>query len=322
MKTLITLCIFLLGGRMSPNAALTDRADQIFRIGPETLVASSPAIVAGHISHYQKKDVKMSQPGPDGFPLEWTVTAELELPSTLKGTPLTGPIPFSRSERAFMSPTPSPNPLWEKDYGELQPDGEVVLFFGEANSQNVLKAIPSSAGEQNFLALVKDIVSIQRVTDPKDRIQRWLSYLAASPSPEGYRVALRSLVHAGVKWPQFEPAVRKTLSQQNLPRGLQPFAFYFIAFTISQSAWDDDGAAALELLCTMFARQTDPKLQLQNLAAFALILDFSSRQPLQKSRQPLRERTNKCLHNWASLGFADPTLAEEYKRMRQQYAIP
>jgi hypothetical protein len=306
---------------MLPNAAATDRADQIFRIGPETLVASSPIIVAGRLSHYHKEVLKVSQPGPDGFPLEWKVTAELDQPTTLKGASVPGPISFSRNERAFMSPTPSQNPLWEQDYGELVPDGEVVLFYGEGNSQNILKSVPSGTGGENLSALVKDIVSIQQVPDSKERAQRWLAYLTAARAAEGYRVALRSLVHSAVKWQQLEAAFKKILTQKDLPRDVCPFAFSFIAFHITQNTWAEDSAAAMELLCESFAGQTDPKLQLQNLASFSLILNYSSRQPVQKSRQPLRERTINCLHNWASLGFADPTLAEEYKRMRQQYAI-
>jgi hypothetical protein len=306
---------------MLPKDAATERADQIFRIGPETLVASSSTIVAGRVSHYHKEVLKVSQPGPDGFPLEWKITAELADPVTLKGSPVSKPISFSRNEHSFMSPVPTRNPRWEQDYGELVPDGTVVLFLSGADSQSIQKVLPGGTGEQDLASLVKEIVSIQRLTNPKERIEHWLAYLAAGPLSEGFRVALRSLAQAGAPWQELEPALRKILMQASLSADIRAFAFGFVAFNITQNKWEAHAGAALDLLCSSFSGQADPKLALRNLGNLSLVLYYASEQPVQASRRSLREQTVKCLRSWASLGFADQDLAEEYKRIRQQYAI-
>jgi hypothetical protein len=306
---------------MLPNDAAADRADQIFRIGPETLVASSSTIIAGRVSHYHKDVLKVSQPGSDGFPLEWKITAELADPVTLKGSSVPQPIAFSKLEHSFMSPVPTQNPRWEQDYGELVPDGAVVLFFSGADSQTIRKVLPGGTGEQDLGAMVKDIVSIQRLTDPKERIRRWLAYLSSASMSEGYRVALRSLAHAGAPWQEIEPALRNILKQAGPSPDVRAFSFGFVAFNITQNTWKAHSSAALDLLCTSFSGQADPRLALRNLSSLSLVLHYTSEQPAQASRRALREQAVKCLRGWASLGFADKDLAEEYKRMRQQYAI-
>lgn len=306
---------------MLPKVEATERADQIFRLGPETLVASSSNIIAGRVSHYRKEVLKVSQPGPDGFPLEWRITAEIADPVALKGSPASRSISFSRIERSFMSPVPTQNPRWEQDYGELVPEGTVILFLSAADSQDIQKVLPGGTGEQDLAALVSEIVSIQRLTNPKERIQRWLAYLAAGPVSEGYRVALRSLAQGGAQWQELEPALRKILVQTSLSQDVRAFTFGFVAFNITQNKWDAHGSAAFDLLCSSFSGQADPKLALRNLANLSLVLHYASEEPAQPSRRLLRERTVKCLRDWASLGLADQDLSEEYKRIRQQYAI-
>jgi hypothetical protein len=306
---------------MLPQEAATDRADQIFRIGPETLVVSSSTIVAGRVAHYHKEVLKFSQPGPDGFPLESKITGQLVEPVALKGSLISGPISFSRTEIAFMSPAPPQNPLWEQDYGELAPDGRVVLFFSGTNSASIHKVLPSGAADQDLAALVKEIVSIQQISDPNQRTQRWLAYLNAGPSAEGYRVTLRSLVRSGTGWQHLESPLRKILTQSGIAPDVRAFTFSIIAFHLTQNGWSENNNAALDLLCTSFSGQKDSKLALQNLGSLSLLLNYANQQPLQDSRRPLREKTVKCLRSWATLGFADPSLAEEYKRIRQQYAI-
>ena len=306
---------------MLPNDTATERADQLFRIGPETLVASSSSIVTGHISNYHKEVLKVSQPGPDGFPLEWKVTGELADPVTLKGAPVSGPLPFSKIEQAFMSPLPSPHPRWQQQYGELAPDGVAVLFSSGTAATDFQEVLPSAAGEQDLAALVKDIVNIQRLPDPKDRVARWLAYLSAGPSPEGHRVALRSLARDRAAWSQLEPVLRKLLNQANLSPDLRVFTFSFIAFNITQNTWEANNPAAMDLLCGTFSNQADPKLTLRSLRAFSILLQYVSEKPLPPPRQPLRDQAVRCLHRWASLGFANQELAEEYKRLSRQYAL-
>jgi hypothetical protein len=306
---------------LPPNQSSTERADQIFRIGPETLVGSSSVIVTGRIASYHKEITKVSQPGSDGFPLEWKVTAGLAEPVTLKGSPVSGPVAFSKVEQSFMSPAPRQDPRWQQQYGELAEGGSAVLFFSGTDAKNPQQVLPTASGEQDLAALVREIVSIQRLSSPRDRVGRWLSYLGGQPSNEGYRAALRSLVRDGASWQQLEPALRKTLTQSNLSADVRAFSFSFVAFDITQNAWQANDSAALDFLCTSFSNQSDPKLALRYLSGLSLVLRYASEQPQQASRRTLRDRTVKCLRTWASLGFSDRSLEEEYQRLSRQYSI-
>src|SRR5262247_686398 len=93
---------------MVTEALDASRADHIYRIGPETLAAESFAVLTGPVSRYSKQTLQMSQPGPDGFPLRWTVSGRLEAPQVIKGRPpSTGVVPFIRQEQSAMLPQPA-----------------------------------------------------------------------------------------------------------------------------------------------------------------------------------------------------------------------
>jgi hypothetical protein len=301
--------------------ATSQRADQIFRTGPETLVAASSGIIAGHISHFAKEVLSSSPPGPDGFPVEWKATGEVDEPRTLKGTPRPAPIHFSRLERSFVSAAPTPAPRWAQQYGELSATGDVVLFYSSPDDQTPSDIFPSAAGEQDLAALVKDIVSFQSVAEPKKQIDGWLAYLNSSRSGEASRVALRSLVQLSVEWGQIDPVMRKLLSSPDVPRDTRDYAFAFVAFQITHDVWQKEVGAALELLCSAFQAQKDANSQVRNLDGLLLVLDFTSKEPLQDSRRPLRHRIETCLKSWASSGVAAQASLEEYKRLQQRYKL-
>jgi hypothetical protein len=319
LRALPAVAVFVAGGFMSADTT-TQRADQIFRTGPETLVAASSSIVAGPISHYSKEILKSTESDPDSLPVEWKVTGEIDAPRTLKGTPRPSPLRFSRIERSFLSATRSPAPYWAQPYGELSSSGGVVLFYSSEDG-DAAEVLPSGAGELDLAALVKDIVSIQSIAEPKRQIDRWLAYLGGGHGDTAARVALRSLAHLSVEWPQLEPAIKKILSGPNVSRDTRDYAFAFSVFRLSHDAWQKEAPTAVEFLCSSFQAQKDPKSQLRYLDSLSLLFDYYSRQPIVESRRPLRQRVENCWKAWANSGIADPQAVEEYKRLRQLYKL-
>jgi hypothetical protein len=302
---------------MASTAVPADQADQIFRIGPEDLVAGSSSIVSGRVSLYAQEVQKYSQPGKSGLPLEWIARGQINRPTLLKGTAPPAPIRFSRAEHSRFQPTNSAISIWEESFGELSPDGQVVLFFGKEDS--VLKVLPSGSDQQNLVALVGDIVAIQAIPDPARQRQSWAQYLGSAGTEEGREAAMRSLVRAGADWTEMEVAFRALFAQTGLSGDARTFAFSFVAFHVTQGTWGNDVNQAVELLCQTFSTEKNPKQQLRYLQSFKLILVYAVQVPQQKSRQPLKQSVAECLRAWASPGISDPAVAQEYKQIRSQF---
>jgi hypothetical protein len=314
------LALAAIGGNiMASTVALNGRADQIYGLGPEDLVAATPTIVAGPVSGYAKQVQKYSEPGPNGFPLEWVASGRIDQPKSIKGSVVSGPLPFSRPERSFFLPVDPEGPIWERDFGDISPNGQVVVFLNDGDPRRAGKTLPSGNQEQDLVELVRGIVEIQAIRDPTQQRQAWLRSLTGAHSDEARRVALRSLVRAGADWSQMAPALKTLFSEPALSNNIRAFAFGFVAFYIAEEKWPKENSAAIDLLCQAFSTQRESSLEIQYLQSFKLILRYTAEEPLNESRQPLRRRIMETLEQRAAHGVEDPTLREEYKRIRTQY---
>jgi hypothetical protein len=213
-------------------------------------------------------------------------------------------------------------PYWEREFGNLEPEGQVVLFLGKGEPPPILKVLPSARGEEDLVSLVREIVQIQAVRDPAEQYRRWLHYLTSASSDEAGRVALRSLARSGADWNQLVPALRTLFEEPRVSGNLCSFAFGFVAFRIANEEWGKQADAAAEFLCGVFSRERDSEALLDYMQSFKLVLAYATEEPLQSSRQPLRERVLGCLHRRASQGPWDPELDEEYKQIRADYGTP
>ena len=294
-----------------------DRADQVFRIGPEDLVAQSSSIVAGSIVSYSREIQRYSAPGPDAIALVWTAQGRIDNPTTLKGAPPPVPIRFSKPERSFFLAPSSTTPIWETAFGELAPSGRAVLFFGEDAGPRVL---PSGSGDQDLIALVKDIVRIQAIRDPDQQRRSWLQYLAGAPSMEGRHAALRSLVRAGAGWSEMEPALTQLAIAERTPPDLRAFAFGFVAYQVTVQTWGARSKGSLDFLCQMFSAETGTEQQLRYLQSFKLLLSYAVEEPRQESRRLVQQSIMGCLETWASHGLSVRELRQEYNQVRQKYS--
>jgi hypothetical protein len=59
---------------MNQPSVISHRADEIYRTGPETLIARSSSIVAGPVSQYSRKIESESQGGAESIPLKWVIS--------------------------------------------------------------------------------------------------------------------------------------------------------------------------------------------------------------------------------------------------------
>jgi hypothetical protein len=309
---------------MIQAAVVSHRADDIYRTGPETLIAQSSTILSGPVSSYSRKEESRSQGGADSIPLKWVVSGMLEKPHVFKGQAPSGAIRFSRSEQSIVLPKDPSTADWEAVYGELASDGQVVIFLGGTSPASILKVLPSGADEQNLIGLVEAVVQIQAVADPSERVKRWLSYLKGAPSAEGQKAALRSFIAEGGEWTELDPVLDQSLKNSRLSRDFRAFGFGIIAFNVTQERWGASRDAVLDFLCRIFATERDPKLAMQYLYSLGLIFNYCDDEDFRTQRRTVRRRVEGCLEQRPSLKTSggppvERYLEEQYQKLRSKY---
>jgi hypothetical protein len=288
--------------------------DDAFVKGPETVVQAASVIVAGPISHGSKQVERYSQPGPNGFPLEWTFTGQLEHPTVLKGERLPEPIQFSKREISVFVPLSDSSPGWERSYGELSPNGRVVLFFGQGQPATMTEAVPSGSGEQDLITLVRDVVAIQAINKPGVQVRRWMDYVKTTLSDQGRKAALRSLVHSDIQWPEFESVVMSLLENPLYSRDIRAFTFAIIAFSLRQRHWHASTLDAVDRLCKVFADETETRLALQYILSLKVLLRYYDADRDLGPR--VRQKIMSGLASRQSRGLVDdPDLREQYRQI-------
>jgi hypothetical protein len=302
-----------LGGSMLFAGSASARSDDVFRNGPETLVAASSAIVAGSVSHYSRQVLSQSDPGPDGIPLKWTVRGQLDRLRPIKGPETPAPIPFARTERSPLVPPDQGMLDWQAEYGDLSPEGAAVLF-SKSVPGTASTILPSGSGEYDLAALVHEIVQIQALPDSTGQMNGWLSYLRKAPTDQGRMVALRSLIHGPIEWASFSPALEGILSNGQLSRRLRAFGFGIAAFSVGEGKWPSQRPQVVGLLCRAFVGEHDPELLLQEVFQFKLLL--RTRQNESADRPAMRDQILKCLRERSSAGPLDPAMQHQYDEIR------
>lgn len=291
------------------------RADQIFRTGTETLIAETPTIVAGRVADYSRQTAEPTQPAaPHSIPLRWVVNAEVREPQTLKGRAVTGSRRFSRQEQSMLLPEDQTAYYWEGVYGELQPDGRAVLFIGGGTQKPILRVVPSG-GEQDLVALVKDIVKIQALKRPEERMLGWLEYLRQPASDEGLRAALRSMVKASIEWAKLAPELERLLTDSRRGGDVRAYAFGIVAFGVVEEKWGGNRRQAVDFLCRIFSAEQDTNQSMQYMQYLKLILNYSNEESLRNARQPLRRQLLDCLKRREAEGNLAAQLENQFRQV-------
>lgn len=301
-----------------PNNIQQQRADQIYRTGPETLIAESSAVVAGPATDYSRRVISMSQPESDGFPLKWIADGQIRQPQVLKGQPKLTVFRFSRPEQSLFIMEDSSDLYWEEIYGELRSGEQAVLFIDGETEKSILKVVPSGKGEQDLIALVKDIVKIQALQQADDQTENWLQYLRSSSSDEGRKAALRSLVNTSVEWAKLAPELNRLLTNLKNSADIRAFSFGIAAFGVIEEKWVNHHQT-VDFLCRRFLAENDAELTMQYLQHLKLILHYSNDESFRKTRQSLRQQVLDCLKRREAAGRLDTQLAAQFKQIWALY---
>ena len=308
---------------MTVDAFDTARADHIYRVGPETLVAQSFAVATGPVARYARQTVEMSQPGPDGFALRWVVSGRVEQPELIKGRlpedQASASVPFVRPEQSAMLPPPQPVAAWERDLGELGPKDQVLLFFQGSPTQPTLRVLPSREPATGLAATVRRAAAIQAMADPSQRQAAWLEQLLSAASDELRQAALRSLIaDSSVDWVQFERVLSTVLSRPTLSVRERAYAAGIVAWAVMQGRWGAHQVAAVDLVCRQFDLARHPDLQLQLVLTLKQLMAFGAAEPDDPVHTHIRQRVAQSLRR-AAADAPTPDVEQQLQQIRRAH---
>jgi len=293
--------------------------EDVFKVGPETLVAAASNILAGPVAAYAKKILSWSAP-PDSIPLQWTVSGRIERFDMLKGPPLRAPILFSRFEQYPYLQSDEPALAWEQEYGWIEPNDTIVVFLGEGESGTVLKTIPSKG---DLINLVGHIIRIHGLGSLEKETDAWIEYLGKGPTDGGRKVALRSLMNQSVNWQRLQIAFNQVLKNKNLSREIRMFAFGILVSHIISGRFSDAAIAVVEFLCQVFASEANQELVLTYTGYLGTILRHCEGGDIADQRIDLCRNIFDVLKERKSIGLsgvsAEMELEEYYQEVRNEY---
>lgn len=302
------------------DAADSSRADHVYGMGPETLVAQSFAIITGPVSGYSKQIVESSQPGPDGFPLRWVVSGRIARPEVIKGKVASGEaVSFTRPEQSGMLPQPPTLSAWEREQGDLMPADDALLFFLGDPAKPTVKVVPSRDADAGLAALVRRIVRIQALPDPSQRNAAWLAYLQAARSEEAQRASLRQLMaNRTAGWAQLQPVLSALLVRSDLSEQIRAFTAGIIAFGVVNGRWREQQLDAVDFVCRQFETAGAPWLALQQMLTLKQLLAYASSDHADPARLQLRQRIVQSLRRRAAAPLP-PELDAQYRQLRDAF---
>ncbi len=288
-SSVMALAMVMQGGTMN-------RFDEMFTIGPETLVAQARAIVAGPVSHYSK-EVKEQSLGSAPIPVRWVISGQLEHPETLKGDASGAALHFNREEQSPFLTIPEPVPAWEAEYSQWQPDDKAVVFLGEKPGE-ILRILPSGVGERDLISLVRLIVSIYATAQSENaQAIAWQRHLlnGTASSAESKRIALRSLMKLTRNWDDVTSTLYGVMSRKDAD--LRRYAYGIVAYGIMHEKWSDT-SKPVEFLCMQLANETDTEVTGSHLQYANLVLQFAADEDFREQRKGLWDQLHGCFKDY------------------------
>ena len=299
---------------MTSVGASSNRADQLYRDGPERLTARSAAIVAGPVANYTKQVTERSNQRPDGVPLKWVAAGQVDQPETIKGR-AAGSMRFRRPEQVGFLPEQSPIPEWQTNYGEFGPGDSAVIFLVGEPADAIIDVVPSGSGERDLKGLVRDIAAIQ-ARPASEREAAWIAYLDRSSTDEGKKAAIRSLLDARAEWAKVAPGFERLLWNPQTTSAIRAFAFGAAAFGVTEEEWKPGPREAVDFLARIFETESNPRQALQYILTLKLVLQYADEEAARKSREPLRRRVFDAMSRRAASIPLDAALRQQYEQIR------
>jgi len=285
--------------------------EQIYQTGPESLAAEAFSIVTGPVSGYATHILSISG-GDAPIALTWTVSGRVDEVRNLKGGPKVSGITFTRQERSHVIPADPDTPNWRLEYGDLQREDRVVVFFTGDPEHPTIDAIPSGQGARDLASLITDIVPIQAIAGEADQMEAWLRYLAASRSDNGRKAALRVLLSLKVPWPKLNPFVDFLMGGAGVSPQMRGYVFGIVTFAVMKGKFETHDLEAVEFLGRHFVSETNPQTALEFVLNLKTLLNFASQDA---TGTPLASRIADALRRRASGGPLPPAVAGQLREI-------
>lgn len=276
----------MIGGLTAMHGFAAERADAIYRTGPETAAAHAVAVTAGVVAGL-RREVTDATPGDGPVAVAWIARGQLTAPRALKGPAPRAPVDIMREERAAFAMGRGDAPYWIADYGDLAEGGAAVLFVGPDGAM----VVPSGRGEQALAELVATVLQIG-AQDPAARLGAALKWLARGPTDAERRVALRLALHGGADWPLLGAAMQAAWPQAG--PGLRQFFTGAAGFALTEGLWPDTDPRPVDFICNAFS-DADDRAAPGMLMQIKGLLAWSERTGAGPGRAALAQTALACL---------------------------
>ncbi len=238
----------LILGALSMNNFASERADAIYRIGPETLLRETSLVAVGKLSKLTK-DVTTETEG-EPIPISWTVSGEITKLSSIKGQLRFPNIAIVRKEQAMFAMGSLDEPSWTQDYGELIDGATAIVFVNQSVSNTADLVVPNGSGELNLYQLLKQAEHVASFTDKNTRITAVAQWFNQATTNAEKKAALRMLLHDKAPWPIVSKAIEAIWKDSNAQ--LQQYFTGISGFGIMSGVWPASDEQPLSFLCREF----------------------------------------------------------------------
>ncbi len=301
----------LLGGATAMSGFAAERADSIYRTGPEQALRDAAAVHAGAVSGLHR-DVTASTQGSEPLPVSWIARAELTRTRAIKGPVPPDPLPIMRVEQSSFAMAASGEPGWVSAYGDLR-DGGVAVVFDLGH----MLVVPSGEGESNVMALVMRAAQIDAIADDAERRATRLGWITNGPTDADRRAALRSSLQAGASWDDIAGAVKPVWPKAN--PALKDFFTGMIAFAMINGFWSVEDSRPLEFLCRAFL-DADERAAPTTMLQLRQVLNWADRVNAPADRALAIERIVACYRTKSAEGLAN-SLQPYYDQLDPKYGL-
>jgi hypothetical protein len=292
------------------NGFAAERADAIYRYGPETATASAVAVVTGRVVDLTRRITATTAGAPTA--MTWTTEGRLVDLRPLKGPLPQGEIAIRRAEQAMFAMTPRAEPSWTLDYGELVEDGAAVAFLARTDPPEVTLVVPSGEGEQDLAGVAASAAKIASLKDPDARHGALLAWLAAGPTVPARQAAIRLLLGERVGWHEVRAALAKAWPSAD-PRARQ-FFVGAAGFAMVERIWPADDKGPVDFMCRAFL-EAEPRWQPAFMLPLNHVLAWTDRDDVAPAEARLGSTIVACFRARQAAGPLGPELQPYFDQL-------
>jgi hypothetical protein len=310
---------FLLGvmiGALAMNSFAAERADAIYRTGPETSLAKCSLVVVGRVSGLVR-EVSAKTAG-EPVPTAWTARGQLVNLRAIKGRLTSDRIAIARNEQAMFAMSHLDEPGWTRAYGELIDGSVAVAFFDGATPDKPSLVVPSGTGEEDLRLLLSQIAHADALTDHQARIAVEAGWLTQAASEAERKAALRMLLRDQAPWQRVGTSIQAVWASSS-PQ-LRQFFTGAAGFGLIEGIWPASDEHPVAFMCRAFM-DADDRASTGMMLQLKQVLAWAERDGASDAEARIGARIKECYRQRLAKPLG-PELKAYFDRLDPQFGLP